>query len=117
MNRQELETKVHACKSAEEIEKVIAESGEKIEKDEANKIFDTLQEMRKEGKLELSTEELEAVSGGESCGESWAEWRGVDDCDYMHKREEARFHCASTVNKDETCWIQDACSYVTVVYV
>jgi len=86
-NKKELEQKIAAASSPEEIGRILNDAGEKIGPEDAAKLFEKLQIRGTAQKLSL--EELEAVSGG------LRDW--VTD------------GCASTVECGSWCWSDDNC--------
>lgn len=94
-NRKELEAKVAAAKSPEEIENILKAAGETISPEDAAELFEKVQ-ARKTDKA-LSLDELEAVSDG--ADRDWL----VDGC-------------AATVEDGSHCRSNDKCIIGSVIY-
>ena len=90
-NKKELEQKIAAAGSPEEIERILNDAGEKIGPEDAAKLFEKLQNRKADGG-ELSPDELEAVSGG--------------------VRDWVTEGCAATVECGSICWSDDHCILV-----
>ena len=61
-NKKELEQKIAAAGSPQELQRILNDAGEKIGPEDAAKLFEKLQNRKADGG-ELSPDELEAVSG------------------------------------------------------
>ena len=94
INRDELEKKIMAAESAEEIAELLKADGQAITPGKAGLLLKKVQALRDR---ELSLEELEAVSGG-------AERDWVTD------------GCAATVEPNSWCDELDACWFFDVTY-
>ena len=101
-NRTELEKKIVAAGSPEEIERILNDAGEKITAEEAQQLFEKVKSRAAD--KEVSLDELDAVSGG-------------------YNRNWILEGCAATVECRSWCWVNgswcwsnDACSSYEVVY-
>jgi len=92
--RMELEQKIAAAGSPEELGRILNDAGEKIGPEDAAKLFEMLQ--NRGTAQELSLDELEAVSGG--------------------VRDWATEGCAATVECGSICWSDDHCILVVEHY-
>ena len=94
-NKKELEQKIAAASSPQELQRILNDAGEKIGPEDAAKLFEKLQNCGTA--QELSPDELEAVSGG------------VD-------RDWLTDGCAATVEPGSDCWGTDYCVWLPVTY-
>ena len=95
MTREEMEKKLFAAGSSEEITELIEAEGREISAEEAAELFEKARERRGEAK-ELSLDELDSVSGG---------------------RDWVTEGCAATVEWGSNCWGTDGgCSISNIQY-
>ncbi len=91
----ELEQKITAAGSPEEIKRILSDAGENISSEDAAKFFEKVK--ARTVNKEVSVDELEAVSGG-------------FDRDWLTDG------CAATVEPGSWCGSNDSCYMVDVVY-
>ena len=89
-NKKELEQKIAAASSPQELQRILNDAGEKIGPEDAAKLFEKLQNCGTA--QELSPDELEAVSGG--------------------VRDWVTEGCAATVECGSICWSDDHCPLI-----
>ncbi len=93
----ELKAKLLAAKSAEEAAALVKSNGQEITSEDAAHLWEEISRHRNQDGSELSTDELEAVSGG-------------SDRDWLSDG------CAATVDPDSWCWSDDYCTFIDVTY-
>lgn len=89
------------AKSVDEVKSIVAEHGGSITEEEANEMYAKIQSYDPNAVVEVSVDELDAVSGG-----------GF----FFPNRSALREGCKATVEGGSACWGNDSCDGVNVVY-
>ena len=88
--------------SVEEVKEIVTENGGTVTEEEAKELYDKIKAYDPDAVVEISEDELEEVSGG----------------GFLYpNRSVLREGCKATVEGGSSCWGNDACKGINVVYV
>lgn len=95
LTREEMEKKLLKAGSIDEVKSIIEGNGEEISDEDAQKLYDKIKSIDDNAVVEVSVDELDAVSGGR---------------DYMEEG------CHATVEVGSRCWGTDYCILTVLWY-
>ena len=88
--------------SVEEVKTIVAEHGGTVTEEEAKELYDKIKSYDPDAVVEVSEDELEEVSGGGFI---------------FPNRSVLKEGCKATVEGGSSCWGNDACKGINVIYV